>query len=293
MSSLNGGSPLVSILTLAYNHGRYLRECLEGIVSQKTDFKFELLIHDDASTDNTAAIIREYEQKFPDIIKPIYQTENQYSKGVKIGKTHLYPRAKGKYIAICEGDDFWIDPLKLQKQVDFMEANPEYSMCCTNIYRMEDKTGRKWCRFYKNRVITLNELMYQRNRIATLSVMMRAELAREYNTVNETMPRWPMGDMPMWIWMASKGDIYKLPDVTAVYRILDESASHSSNSDRRFFFRLSQYEIRLYFCSMLKKCSLPIWMEREFFIVKDVLRNRKAHRDKLKFLFSTKWPIRP
>ena len=123
-------TPLVSVCTLAYNHEPYIRECLDGILMQKTNFAFELLIHDDASTDGTADIIREYEAKYPDIIKPIYQTENQYSKGVKINATIQFPRAKGKYIALCEGDDYWTDPLKLQKQVDFMEANPNCSLCC-------------------------------------------------------------------------------------------------------------------------------------------------------------------
>ena len=120
---------MVSIISLAYNHASYIRECLDGFMMQKTNFAFEVLIHDDASTDGTADIIREYEAKYPDIIKPIYQTENQYSKGIPIGCTYLYPRAKGKYIALCEGDDYWTDPLKLQKQVDFLESHPDYVMC--------------------------------------------------------------------------------------------------------------------------------------------------------------------
>ncbi|MBR5323652.1 MAG: glycosyltransferase [Muribaculaceae bacterium] len=123
-------TPLVSVLTLAYNQAPYIRECLDGVLMQKTNFAFELLIHDDASTDGTADIIREYEAKYPDIIKPIYQTENQYTRGGKIMNRFMYPRVKGKYIAMCEGDDYWTDPLKLQKQVDFMEANPDCSLCC-------------------------------------------------------------------------------------------------------------------------------------------------------------------
>lgn len=111
---------LVSISCITYNHEPYIRECLDGFIMQKTDFAFEVLIHDDASTDKTADIIREYEAKFPNLIKPIYQTENQFSKKVgSINAKFNYPRAKGKYIALCEGDDYWTDPLKLQKQVDF------------------------------------------------------------------------------------------------------------------------------------------------------------------------------
>lgn len=116
-----------------------------GFLIQETDFPFEILIHDDASTDKTADIIREYELKYPHLIKPIYQKENQYSKGVGgMMATFNFPRARGKYIALCEGDDYWTDPEKLQKQVDFLEANPEYSLTVGgfrsyNIYTNETK----------------------------------------------------------------------------------------------------------------------------------------------------------
>lgn len=131
-------NPLVSICCLAYNHEAYVRECIEGFLMQKTNFAFEVLIHDDASTDNTAVIIREYEAQYPQIIKPIYQTENQYSKGVGVTRVYQFPRAKGKYIAMCEGDDYWIDPLKLQKQVDFLESHPDYSFCYTQVKEVKE-----------------------------------------------------------------------------------------------------------------------------------------------------------
>jgi len=115
---------LVSICCITYNHEDYIRSAIEGFLMQKTDFAFEIIIHDDASKDATADIIREYEEKYPDIIKPIYQTENQYSKGKEVTLFTL-KAAKGKYIALCEGDDYWIDPLKLQKQVTEMEKHPD------------------------------------------------------------------------------------------------------------------------------------------------------------------------
>lgn len=159
----------VSVITLAYNHEQYIGECINGIVSQQTNFKFELLINDDASTDNTANIIREYVNLYLHIIKPIYQSENQYSKKIPIGKTYLYPLAKGKYIALCEGDDYWIDPLKLQKQVDFMEAHPDYTMCCTNAVIQTSEGNEEWCRYPANQtvptedVITHGGLFVQKN----------------------------------------------------------------------------------------------------------------------------------
>ena len=122
--------PLVSICSITYNHAPYIRQCLDGFLMQRTNFKYEIIIHDDASTDGTAEIIKEYAEKYPDLIIPILQTENQYSKGLRgFYARFVFPRAKGRYIALCEGDDYWTDPLKLQKQVDFLEANPEYVMC--------------------------------------------------------------------------------------------------------------------------------------------------------------------
>ena len=123
------GTPLVSIRCAVYNHEPFLRQCLDGFVMQQTTFPFEAIVHDDASTDGSAAIIREYAERYPDIIKPIFETENQYSKHDgslnRIMAAAIHPAVK--YIAVCEGDDYWTDPQKLQLQVDFLESNPDYS----------------------------------------------------------------------------------------------------------------------------------------------------------------------
>ena len=125
--------PLVSISCLTYNHSEYIEQCLDSLLMQKTKKPFEILIHDDCSTDGTTEIIRKYESNFPLIIKPYYEIENQYSIGNKFGsKEWNFPRAKGKYIAICEGDDFWTDEKKLQKQIDFLENNLNYTITCHN-----------------------------------------------------------------------------------------------------------------------------------------------------------------
>lgn len=140
---------LVSIHCLVYNHEPYIRKCLEGFVMQKTDFRFEAIVHADASTDKSAAIIREYAEKFPDIIKPIYQAENQYSqKNGAIGRA-ISAKTRGKYIALCEGDDYWTDPLKLQKQVDFLENHPDYSMTCTDSIVQKGECVLNWKRYPK------------------------------------------------------------------------------------------------------------------------------------------------
>lgn len=126
MENIDNQEIMVSIKCLAYNHERYIRKALDGFLMQKTNFKFEVIVHDDASTDNTAAIIREYEEKYPDIIKPIYQTENQHQYG-NLSRRFIDHRFRGKYVAYCEGDDFWTDPNKLQMQVDYLEAHPDCS----------------------------------------------------------------------------------------------------------------------------------------------------------------------
>ncbi len=120
--------PLVSVSCLTYNHGDYIKESLDSILMQNTNFDIEVLIHDDASTDGTVEILKQYQEKYPNIVKPVFQKENQYSKGQRgMNITYNINRAKGAYIAMCEGDDFWTDPLKLQKQVDFLEKNPNYA----------------------------------------------------------------------------------------------------------------------------------------------------------------------
>lgn len=124
---------LVSVLCTAYNHEEYIRSALEGFISQETDFPFEILVNDDASTDGTADIIREYEERYPGLIRPFYQSENQFAKGIGyIYEAFFYPNARGKYLAFCEGDDYWTDSSKLQRQVDFLEAHPDYSACVHN-----------------------------------------------------------------------------------------------------------------------------------------------------------------
>lgn len=123
-------TPLVSICCITYNHAPFIRKCLDGFLMQKVDFPIEILIHDDCSTDGTTDIIKEYAAKYPELIFPLYEEENKYSNGYK-WKMDLfnYERVKGKYVAYCEGDDYWTEPTKLQRQVDFLESHPDYSVC--------------------------------------------------------------------------------------------------------------------------------------------------------------------
>lgn len=127
-------SPKVSILCNTYNHEAYIAQAIEGFLMQVTDFPFEICIHDDASTDKTPDIIRSYEAKYPDQIKPIYQNVNQFTQGKLIMELNA-SRALGEYLAVCDGDDYWIDPHKLQRQVEVLEKDPEASLCVHAYYQ--------------------------------------------------------------------------------------------------------------------------------------------------------------
>ena len=119
-------TPIVSICCAAFNHEHYIKDALEGFIKQVTEYPFEILIHDDASSDGTAEIIKHYAEIYPRIIKPFIQTENQYTKGYLVFTQIIMPRARGKYIALCEGDDYWTDNKKIQQQVSFLEKNLDY-----------------------------------------------------------------------------------------------------------------------------------------------------------------------
>ncbi|MCR5136740.1 MAG: glycosyltransferase [Oscillospiraceae bacterium] len=122
----------VSVLCATYNHEEYLAQTLESFVSQKTDFPFEILVNEDASTDGTREILRRFAEKYPELIRPFYQDENLYSRRINLYDRVLFPEVRGEYIAVCEGDDYWCDEEKLQRQVSFLDAHPDYSACVHN-----------------------------------------------------------------------------------------------------------------------------------------------------------------
>ena len=124
--------PLVSICCVTYNHADTVARALDGFLAQQADLPIEILVHDDASTDGTPDILRAYAARYPDVVKPLFETENQYRKGTAMDATFNFPRATGAYIALCEGDDYWTDPHKLQKQVDCLRAHPGCTFCFTN-----------------------------------------------------------------------------------------------------------------------------------------------------------------
>lgn len=210
----------VSVCCLAYNHAGYIRECLEGFICQKTNFAFEVLIHDDASTDDTQNIIREYEAKYPEIIKPIYQTENRYQRGLPVQKLN-YERARGKYIALCEGDDCWIDDNKLQKQYDFMETHPNYSMCFhrAKCWNVDANSEEHIFDHIEERDYTGTELLLNWT-VPTASAFCRAEYVKE---IPYDRDFWA-GDIVIWLTMCHFGKVRALASVMSLYRVSNSGA---------------------------------------------------------------------
>ncbi len=211
---------MVSVSCISFNHVRYIEKALDSFLMQETDFEFEILIHDDASTDGTEEIIKDYVRRFPDIIKPVFEKENQYSRGISnISGVFNFPRAKGKYIAMCEGDDYWCDPYKLQKQYEIMEADESLSLCCHaaaieyggNAFKTEDSIRP----YTKSGRIEPERFISRKSNIPTASMFFRAEYAK-------TLPKWyfdcPVGDIPLQLYMAANGGIYYIDEIMSVYR---------------------------------------------------------------------------
>lgn len=212
--------PLVSICCLTYNHENYIRQCLDGFVMQKTTFPFEILVHEDASTDNTANIVKEYEAQYPHLFRCVYQTENQFAKQNTFINI-LFPMSRGKYIALCEGDDYWTDPYKLQKQIDILEKNDKFSFCFHNALVVNHLTKSEYLfvkASYKRKIFTIKDLLLKNWFIPTASLVWR----REY--LPEKLPEWFFnvycGDLAMELMLATKGDFFYLEDIMSVYRLL-------------------------------------------------------------------------
>lgn len=220
MVNMSAQDVMVSICCLTYKHEEYVREALDGFLSQQTDFDYEILIHDDASTDCTRDIIEEYCMQYPEKIFPVYQEVNQYSLlGPGMNPRFNFARARGKYLAICEGDDYWIDKNKLQKQVDFLEANNEYNICFHNVKVIYENSTKSTHLFHENSLkqeFTLADIV-KGNFINTCSVM--------YRNISSNVPDYisksSAGDWILNVHFATDGRIGYLDDVMSVYRIHD------------------------------------------------------------------------
>lgn len=232
--------PLASVQMLTYNHAPYVRKAIEGVLAQKTDFPFELIIGEDCSTDGTREVAFEYEKLYPDRVRVVTSDKNV---GMHQNSLRMQHACRGEYLAFCEGDDLWHDPAKLQTQVEFMAEHPDYGMTHCNYHSYEVATGR-----LRPKAIVgpeppsddnaYEQVMLRQRRILTLTVSVRRELlekvTREHPECSD--PQWPMGDTQRWFEVCRLAKVKYFPQAMATHNFLPESASQSRNPEKAFRF---------------------------------------------------------
>lgn len=232
---------LVSIICITYNHEKYIQKCLDGFIAQKTNFKFEVLVHDDASTDGTVKIIQSYQTKYPDVIKLFCEEENQYSKGKYQIDKSLFPHVRGKYVAYCEGDDFWCDQNKLQRQFDILESNLN---CTISVHRTQKVdvngnelhaiiepgqiepgivNGAKFLEFF----LQGTGMPFQ-----TSSFFMRSNLVLEDRAAFEDV--FHVSDVPTLLWVSAVGDLYYDYPVMSCYRVATPGSTNDLMKEKKY-----------------------------------------------------------
>ncbi len=262
--------PLVSVLCITFNHEKYVEDALLGFLSQYTSFPFEILIHDDASTDSTASIIVNYQKRYPRIIKSIIQTENKYSKGVKIFSTYLWPLATGKYFSTCEGDDYWVDDRKLEKQVNFLELNNKYSACsCYSLLLRDGDASPSLKVTPKFLILTMAKFsLGYKPEVRTVSLMYRSCIRSIYKP--EIADTISYGDNYVKYLILSMGPAAVLPEYMTFYRVHIGGVYslapayekfRKKQSDLRKFISISKGVVRLGFVLQF------LWLKFYFSIV--------------------------
>lgn len=248
---------MVSIICKTYNHEKYIEEAIKGFIKQKTSFKFEVIIHDDASTDSTADIIRKYEKEYPEIIKPIYQVENLFRSGIPIDKTYIMPKARGKYVAWCEGDDYWTDEFKLQSQVDALEQNPSCVACLSKVEKVTLQ-GVPLKRFIPETLkadgiicgndfvnYVLDPGIMNGFPVQITGLMVLKDIYQKYCIERpdcfEGFRKIHVGDIPLALYIGLHGDVYYIDKVMSHYRTGNTHSfigiTHKSSKESAAYFR--------------------------------------------------------
>ena len=238
---------LVSICCITYNHEQYIKDALDSFIAQKVSFPYEIVISDDCSKDNTRSIIETYKAEYPSLIRDVSPIQNMGSQANFI---YVLEQARGKYIAICEGDDYWTDPLKLQKQIDIMEADNSLMACCTNSSLvdmssniLEEKLIKAIVPDNKEGKYSLREFFEQNHTYPTASVVFRRSHFDEVCEKYKIMQNQYLGDWTLWIAILCFGDMYYLDEVTSAYRINPTSVTHSKVDERRLGLAKANFKI--------------------------------------------------
>lgn len=231
----------VAIGMITYNHEAFIAQAIEGVLMQKTNFNFKLIITDDCSTDKTTIICKQYAEKYPELID--YELLKSNIGAIKNAGYCLKKciNSEAKYIAICEGDDYWTDPLKLQKQVDFLEANPDFNICFTqaNTLRGNKLELHPIPNISPNGVYTFDDLLEHYNFITTASVVFR----NIFSKIPEWIYQLPYGDMGLYFLVSQNAKIKCLPEITSVYRIHEKGTWSGTNELKKVENQLKFYQV--------------------------------------------------
>ncbi|MNS32388.1 putative glycosyltransferase EpsE [compost metagenome] len=236
--------PKVSVLVLCYNQEDTIGQTLESLIGQKTDFNIEILIGDDSSSDQTRAICLSYAEAYPSIVSLHPVTPN-------VGLLENYKRlvllAKGNYVSCCAGDDYWIDPFKLQKQADFLDTHPDYGMVHSNYTILFDETGKTEVVEKKVPEGTVLGQLLSGNFVAALTAMYRTIYVQEAINEGILSSDFPMEDYPVWLYISERSKIGFLSENTAVWRKMEESVSNTKNLSRQLRFHWATIEVKILF----------------------------------------------
>jgi glycosyltransferase involved in cell wall biosynthesis len=244
-----GTLPLVTTRTVTYMHEPFIRACIEGILMQRTTFPVQVVIHDDASTDKTADIVREYETKYPWLIKGIYQKENQYSKpGRGTMREDIHTAIRGKYVAYCEGDDYWTDPLKLQKQVEMLETNSNYSGCfhktiVVSTDGTSDNPNDWWKDFSGRQYISFKDVISEDTPFHTSSFMFRGYLIKYLDSNHKLYKGIISGDLINFCLVANCGNIGFIHDYMSAYRRHGAGITTTTTHTNKLSFTISRIKM--------------------------------------------------
>ena len=253
---------MFSVLVITYNQENFISQTLDSILNQKHGYKYEIVVGDDCSTDGTKRIVEDYAAKYPDVIRPVYNSPN---KGLIRNYFETLAFCKGKYIMNCAGDDWWL-PGKVEKQIKFMEAHSDVGMCYGKARQFLQEKNKILWKHIGLKMETFDELIESNGIPALTTCMQKTVFDRYVAEENPVEKPWLMEDYPMWLWFSLQSRICFLNDTFAVYRVLVNSLSYFENiDDRAMKFIKSTYEIKNYFLHKYKVAAcVEFDMQREF-----------------------------